>query len=397
MEQKTIPSDIILSLNNEAQILKKQGVDVLNGTIGMMYDDEGHLPAIPQLRESLTRHNQDEDLTYAAVTGDPLYNQELLNWFFDCFFDDRKEFIKPLATVGGTGAVNIAMRDCCDENTTVLIPYLSWPNYVTIAKLYRAPFIKYDNFRDGRFNVEGLKENLEKVTSEGKRATVIINDPCHNPTGYIMKQEDWDALIALLNLYKDKVSFILDVAYIDYSKKANKQRIAEALRGLSSEIVTYICMSFSKTFSFYGLRIGALAIYCNDSSKVLPHFNSCKINARATWSSPNHMAMNVISEVLADKDNIKSLRHEIKENRIIVEKRAKIFFDEAKEVGLVSYPYEQGFFVSLPVPDALSLVEKLKEKRVYLVPVANDVVRIAFSCIPTRQMSGLAKLIKENM
>ena len=164
---------------------------------------------------------------------------------------------------------------------------------------------------------------------------------------------------------------------------------------LQLKSLTYICMSFSKTFSFYGLRVGALSIYSPNAIECDLHFESSLHAARGIWSTINHQAMNVIVELLSNEDLLRDLHHEVDNNRSIIEKRAGIFLKEAKECGLEIYPYKFGFYISIPCPDALAACNRLKEKGIFLSPVTSKVLRAAICCVPTQDIPGLAKAIKE--
>ena len=397
-----IPSDIILTLNTEAQEKEKQGQSVLNGTIGMMYLDNGKLPVSQTIKNVLSSHTKDDDLTYSSVAGTKEYSDEIIHWFFNDSFNDvqKQGKLKTIATMGGTGACTVAIHDACvEENSVVLIPKLSWPNYDSIANIYNIKVDHYDNFDNCHFNVNALSKLIQKYQGEHKRITIIINDPCQNPTGFTMDKQDWVAFLKLVEKASQNgtVSIIYDCAYIDFSSNQIKNIITESLIKLSKFSVIYICMSFSKTFSFYGLRIGALGILTSDSVLTQEEYSRAIISARTIWSTPNHMAVNVISELLTNARYLHMLRDEVDLNSKILVQRAKIFFEEANLCGLITYPYMFGFFVSIPCKDSVKTANALREKNVYIVPINENTLRVALSCLPTKQIFGLAKLINDNL
>jgi aromatic-amino-acid transaminase len=87
------------------------------------------------------------------------------------------------------------------------------------------------------------------------------------------------------------------------------------------------------------------------------------------------------------------LKEATAKNRSIVAKRASIFLAEAKAAGLEVYPYVSGFFVTLHIPNAFAVVKKLMEKNIFVAPIKEDAIRVALCCLPTSQVSGLAKAI----
>jgi aromatic-amino-acid transaminase len=392
-------NDVILSLNQEAQELAKKGVDVTNGAIGMMYLDDGHLPVSEEIRLLLSHHTQDQDLTYPSVAGTKEYLTSVRKWFLgDRFEEEAKsgEFLS-LGTPGGTGAVCLAFALSRGPKRAVVIPSLGWPNYVGIAKGFNLDLQFYSLFANGAFDLSGLKANLLELLKRYDHLSLLINDPCQNPTGYSLSPEEWEALGAFFQTkeIRGKVDLIVDAAYIDFAPEALREGMIKAIKSLPEETLCYLCFSFSKTLSFYGLRIGALSLYSKNKEVVAKADDAALMEARALWSVPNHMAMNAISELLGDGQKNSHLRDEVKQNREIVAKRASIFLSEAKIAGLEPYPYVSGFFITLHVKDAYATCLKLKEKRIFLAPIKDDAVRIALCSLPSGKIPGLAQAIKE--
>jgi aspartate/tyrosine/aromatic aminotransferase len=389
-----ISSDIILVLNQKAKELEKQGVSVLNGTIGMMFLDNGLLPVSNQIRNVLAKHTKDDDLTYSSVAGEEEYLHSLVKWFFGGLFDYAyaNGKLACVGTMGGTGAISIATRcTSIDQDSILLIPEYCWPNYQSIANTFGVPYELYKMFNGTSFALTELKEQINKY--KNKHIILVINDPCENPTGFCLKPNEWEEIIQIAN-NTPSISLIIDCAYVDFASEASRKSIISSVQSLKEDKVAYICCSFSKTFSFYGLRIGALCIYSKDKEKTKSATSLAIQEARALWSVPNHMAMNAIGELLGNKETYQELKNEVNINQQIVSKRAKLFIDEANKIGLEYLPYSFGFFISIPCKDAFALSIKLQEKLIFLAPVREDALRISLSCIPTTRIAGLATTIK---
>jgi aspartate/tyrosine/aromatic aminotransferase len=394
-----ITSDIILKLNEQAKKKEATGVKVINGTIGMMYLDDGHLPVSRRIREVLSHHTKDEDLCYSSVAGEEKYLSSLMKWFFGDSFakESQEKKINCLGSMGGTGAISVAIRSASEtKKTIVLLPSLCWPNYPAICNTYNVDHAFYNMFAGSHFDMDGLVSLVADSAKKYQKIILVINDPCQNPTGYCLTESEWKAIVALLNEASKtiEVSLLVDCAYIDFADASSRAMIASSIKSLNDSIVSYICMSFSKTFSFYGLRIGALGVYCGDSSSAISSFSQCIKEARALWSVPNHMASNAIGELLTNPETFADLKQEVRTNKEIVTKRASIFLKEAKEEGLVTYPYSFGFFISIPCHDALMTSLTLQKKNIFLAPVASDCLRVSLSCLPTEEVPGLAHEIK---
>ena len=214
-------NDVILALNQEAQELKKKGIDVTNGAIGMMYLDDGKLPVSQDIRKRLSAHTEDQDLTYSSVSGTKDYLDAMRKWFLGDAFEKEAAAgeLLSIGTPGGTGAVCLSFALSRGEKSTLLVPTLGWPNYVGIAKGFGMDIHFYNLFNHESFDLEGIRKNLQDLFAHYEHISLLVNDPCQNPTGYSLSPEEWNELIGLFSLKenKGKLDLIIDAAYIDFA------------------------------------------------------------------------------------------------------------------------------------------------------------------------------------
>ena len=396
-----MPKDLILLINEKAHERQKAGFDVINGSVGMMMLDDGSLPVASEIRSVLSRHVTDHDLSYSSVAGPKDYAEALRHWFLASDFDEvaKKGLFSVIATPGGTGALSLAFFASRTAHSILLFPSLDWPNYEAIAAGFGLEYASYELYEEGHFGLRALEKQIKETLTNHDKVVVVINDPCENPTGYSLSASEWQSLASLLNQkeLRGRVELIVDVAYIDYAEEKTRSALKEAVRCLSKETVTSFCFSFSKTFSFYGLRIGALAIYGQERSSVESRESLATGEARALWSVPNHMAMNAVTELISKKETFSSLKKNVEENRQLVARRAALFLSEADAVGLPYYPYKDGFFVTLRVKDAFGLAERLMKKDIFLAPVKTNGLRVALCALSEKKLRGLAKAIKDTV
>lgn len=376
--------DPVLALNQEAKARAEQGVDIVNATTGMFWGDDGKLPIAPIFAEA--NYLDQNNFQYSSIAGDAKYLNGIRGWFFEKEGELLTDF-PTISTPGGTGAVSLAFREVGSAGFEAIVGKISWPNYFIIMDVFGVKSKIVDNFVDDHFNFEAIRSAF----LASKKPCLVINDPCHNPTGYSMSDEQWRGVVELLNSRPEESALILDLAYFDFAKKESRKRIVDALISIDSRIPVYICFSFSKTLSAYGLRLGALA-FLHLGEEGLTRI---KRLARATWSNCNAMGMHVVGEALSQPEKVKILKSWIGENREKNEGRASIFLKEARENGLKILPYQEGFFCTIVVSDSYKTVEKLKAQDIFVVPLTNHLVRFAFSGVPTRKIPGLAKIIKD--
>ena len=358
----------------------------INATAGCLYDEEGNLFTYKVVAECEKNLPSKQKFAYAAS---PSGNKEYVNAISKYILEDRvKNNYKTLATPGGTGAVYTSMKLTLDENDTIILPKIAWGNYNDMVKQLNLNVIRYD--------VYDLDDLFSKIDSIDGKVYVLINSPCENPLGFAYSYEQWQKIINKLNNLNKEVVLALDIAYIDYASNEPK-KFFELFNNINDNVLVLICASTSKSFSFYGERLGAVIAINNNSELVDKIINLSSRLARAVWSNCNNGAMLTVTEVLnkhydeyiVERDNaIKMLKT-----------RVSTFKSEADECGLVYYPMQDGFFITLKVEDddyKEELHQRLMDNHIYTLTV-NKGIRIAVCSIPLNKIHGLAKRIKELM
>ena len=358
----------------------------INATAGCLYDEEGNLFTYKIVAECEKNLPSKQKFAYAAS---PSGNKEYVNAISKYILEDRvKNNYKTLATPGGTGAVYTSMKLTLDEGDTIILPKIAWGNYNDMVKQLNLNVIRYD--------VYDLDDLFSKIDSIDGKVYVLINSPCENPLGFAYSYEQWQKIIDKLNNLNKEVVLALDIAYIDYASNEPK-KFFELFNNINDNVLVLICASTSKSFSFYGERLGAMIAINNNSELVDKVINLSSRLARAVWSNCNNGAMLTVTEVLnkhydeyiIERDNaIKMLKT-----------RVNTFISEADECGLVYYPMQDGFFITLKVEDddyKEELHQRLMDNHIYTLTV-NKGIRIAVCSIPLNKIHGLARRIKELM
>ena len=358
----------------------------INATAGCLYDEEGNLFTYKVVAECEKNLPSKQKFAYAAS---PSGNKEYVNAISKYILEDRvKNNYKTLATPGGTGAVYTSMKLTLDEGDTIILPKIAWGNYNDMVKQLNLNVIRYD--------VYDLDDLFSKIDSIDGKVYVLINSPCENPLGFAYSYEQWQKIIDKLNNLNKEVVLALDIAYIDYASNEPK-KFFELFNNINDNVLVLICASTSKSFSFYGERLGAMIAINNNSELVDKVINLSSRLARAVWSNCNNGAMLTVTEVLnkhydeyiIERDNaIKMLKT-----------RVNTFISEADECGLVYYPMQDGFFITLKVEDddyKEELHQRLMDNHIYTLTV-NKGIRIAVCSIPLNKIHGLARRIKELM
>lgn len=389
--------DNVFNISLLANKAKKDGKEIINATLGSLYDENNTLVTLKSFYNS---YKNLDNITLAKYSSSITGNIEYKNTIKEFVLEDKFKNLKAkvIATSGGTGAIYLAINNLLDPYQKIIIPDIGWTNYETIAKENNLSIIKYQMFdEDNNFNLKSLKEKIIDSLSTQNKALLIINSPLHNPTGYTIKEKDIKELVRFINndCNNKEVIILNDIAYIDYSFNLNTAKnyfsILDTLNSNALLVLTYSC---SKTFTAYGMRLGAL-IFLHKEESILEYlFNAFNKSCRSIYSNINNGAMmNVVNVLLNHK---KEFLEEKDYYINLLKKRASIFIKEAKDNNLDLYPYDEGFFITLKINS--NNLDKyhniLLKNNIYTIKVHNG-IRIALCSLSLKDSLKLPKILKE--
>jgi len=379
--------------------VKIHGDKVVNATLGSLSDEDGNLVTMKSVWDEYKNIDAKELASYSAsFRGEADFIEAVEKWVFQGV---KKDFLTGIvATPGGSGAVSTTFKNYLGRGETVLLPEIGWGPYWLMAKEFGFETEEYSLFDGDGFNMQSFMTKCEAIMEKQGRLLAVINDPCHNPTGYSLTSEEWNNLISFMDKLSKKGPVVLldDIAYMDFSN--NRETISKAmeeLKGRNENFLVVFAFSISKTLTAYGLRVGA-QVAVSSSQQVIDDFiRANEISARAVWSNIPKGGMKLFARLILDKYKREALTNERNIYIELLKDRSDIFMKEAEEVGLPVYPYKEGFFVTLKVEDSKrqkEIQKKLKEKLIYTILV-NKGIRVAVCSLPKRKIKGLAGRIKE--
>ncbi|MBO7703863.1 MAG: aminotransferase class I/II-fold pyridoxal phosphate-dependent enzyme [Solobacterium sp.] len=397
----TLPlEDAVFAVARAAAKDRQENGDlVVNATVGSLFDEDGSFVAFDSVFDHYDGIDHTTKGSYAAAfLGNPGFRDAVWNWTTQTA--DIALAHSVVATPGGSGAVATSFVTFLDEGETVILPDIAWGSYQLMASHNNLKVRNYEMFEGDHFNLRSVKEAIDEVLNTQDRIVLVVNDPCHNPTGYSMTMEEWNGLIAILNEAGEKAAVILinDIAYIDYSYRGNRAREYMSLfNGFSDNVLAVTAFSCSKALTSYGLRCGAAILMSQKQESVQEAETVFEKAARACWSNVPNAAMDNFAWVVTD--NREAYLTEKQHYVDLLKERSEIFVKEAEECGLPIYPYKEGFFVTIKEADRKKAVaehEALMENHIYTVLV-NKGIRVAVCSLPVRKAKGLAKRIKDIM
>lgn len=390
--------DEIFKVSEECKrAIKEKGRDkIINSTLGTLIDDDGNLIAFNSVYDTLKNMDKKSIASYGAIEGDEAYLDLLVDKCFGPY--KPKAYIKAVATAGGTGAVRHSLWTFLNQGDYAICPNWYWPAYLTMCEEFDREFKTYEFLdEDFNFNLEEFTKSLDFALEKRDRVVCIFNSPANNPTGFSIEDSMWDKILDVINsraVDGKYINILLDVAYIEFAGDGSQKKFFQKFSSLPENIITTVAYSMSKSYTAYGLRAGACIIISSNEDMADRAFDSMKHSNRAIWSNITHAGMNILVDIENDEEMKKSYENELELNRLLLEKRAKVFVKKAKEIDLVHLPYFGGFFISIPCDNPKEVAKKLKEKDMYIVANKNG-LRFAVCAVSEEKCKISPKLIKE--
>ena len=386
--------DPIFALHLEATARAKAGESVINATVGSLLDDDGRLATLEGVVEALREVPPTTAAAYAPIAGLP----DFLKGVIADVCPERAEWATAVATAGGTGALRHAIANFIGPGDPLLTTSFFWGPYRTLADESDRGLVTFDMFdRDLKLDVQSFAKKLDAVLDERKRALVILNSPCHNPTGYSFDAGEWRAMREVIESRSDKgpITVCLDVAYARFGAQPLDVMRNEMLKLVPKALVVF-AWSASKSFLQYGLRVGALVAIHPDPVERKKIAAALSYSCRGTWSNVNAGGMTAIARILNDPDRSARIDRERSAYVALLGRRVVRFNELASEAKLTYPRYDGGFFTTVFTPEAARAGEELKSDGVFVVPQAGA-LRIALCSVAERDIPRLVEAVRRRI
>jgi len=389
--------DTVFAIVRKANAAKETygAENVIDATLGSLYDEKGNLVAMDSVFRSFDEVTPKQKAGYAAgFLGNSDFRTLCTQWTVG----GTDVASSVVATPGGTGAVSLGIGEFLETGESVVIPDIAWTSYAIMAQDKQLKAVKYSMFdEDDNFNLADIKEKVNSLVGKQNRIVLVVNDPCHNPTGYTMSDGEWKELIAFLNEASKTTPCIIlnDIAYIDYSYNLSHSRdYMKNFETMGENVMVVIAMSCSKTLTSYGMRCGAAVIAAKSAESVKQAEIVFEKSARAIWSNVNNGAMHNFCNIM--RNHYDDFMAEKAEYIGLLKQRSDIFKAEAAQCNLPLYPYSEGFFITVKVDNAIKEAyhEALMEQNIFTVQVDKG-IRVAVCSLPVNKAKGLAARMKE--
>ena len=290
------PRDPILGLNEAFNADTR--TNKVNLGVGVYCNEEGKIPLLRAVVEAETiRVAQHASRGYLPIDGIAAYDQAVQKLLFgnDSPLIAAGRVITTQA-VGGTGALKIG-ADFLKQllpNAVVAISDPSWENHRALFETAGFPVQNYRYYDAATHDVNrvGLLEDLNALPNG---SIIVLHACCHNPTGVDLSPADWKNVLEVVKT-KGHVPF-LDMAYQGFGDGIDEDAAAVRLFA-ESGLTFFVSSSFSKSFSLYGERVGALSIVSESKEESARVLSQVKRVIRTNYSNPPTHGASIVAAVL---------------------------------------------------------------------------------------------------
>jgi len=270
----------------------------VNLGVGVYCDDNGKVPLLDCVRRA-EREMTDKATPrgYLPIDGIPAYDKSVQALLLgkDC------EAIAlgcavTVQALGGTGALKIG-ADFLRRFSPASQVHISNPSWENHRALFEAAGFQVNTYPYYDAATHGLQFEALRAALEAMPAghIVVLHACCHNPTGVDPTPEQWDEIIAVVRA-RALVPFV-DIAYQGFGDGIEADSLVPR-KFAATPGPLLISSSFSKSFSLYGERVGALTVVTADKDEAARVLSQVKRVVRASYSNPPTHGGQIVSMVL---------------------------------------------------------------------------------------------------
>ncbi|MBS1157934.1 MAG: aromatic amino acid aminotransferase apoenzyme [Proteobacteria bacterium] len=384
------PRDPILGLNESFNADTRS--TKVNLGVGVYFDDNGKIPLLAAVKTAEdARVKATLPRGYQPIEGSPAYNQAVQNLLLgkDSALIANGQVITAQA-LGGTGALKIGADYLKRLNPEAKV-YISDPSWENHRALFESAGFVVENYpyydaATRGVNFAGMKTCLSTLAAG---SIIILHACCHNPTGADLSDAQWQEVVDLCR-ERGLVPF-LDMAYQGFAEGIDADAVA--VRAFSaSGLQFFVSSSFSKSFSLYGERVGALSIITASKEEAGRVLSQVKRVIRTNYSNPPIHGGALVAAVLSSPELRQMWETELSGMRDRIRAMRTGLVDAIKAQGVAqdfSFVVQQRGMFSYTGLTAAQ-VERMKDEfGIYAVSTG----RICLAALNTKNVDYVAKAI----
>ena len=270
----------------------------INLSIGIYFDDAGRLPVMAAVREAEGALLQTIGARpYQPMEGAANYRLAVQQLLFGAGHEAvTSGRIATVQTIGGSGGLKVGgdFLQCFFPDSQVWVSDPTWDNH---RAMFEGAGFVVNSYPYYGTATGGLKfsEMLAAFKMLPEQSIVLLHACCHNPTGVDLTAAQWAELIPVIRARR-LIPYV-DIAYQGFGDGIDED--AFAIRALADAGIAFFCASsFSKSFSLYGERCGALSVVCPNAAEAELVLGQLRATVRKNYSSPPTHGGQIVARVL---------------------------------------------------------------------------------------------------
>jgi aromatic-amino-acid transaminase len=326
------PRDPILGLNE--QFAADPNPAKVNLGVGVYFDATGKLPllgCVAAAEKQLVAAAKPRG--YLPIDGIAAYDKAVQGLVFGADSAAvRSGRVATVQALGGTGGLKVGadFLKRLDPSAKVLISDPSWENH---RALFSQAGFDVDTYPYYDAATHGVRFDAMLATLANTKAgtIVVLHACCHNPTGCDLTPAQWTRVV---DTVKDRrlIAF-LDMAYQGFGEGIVEDG-AVVRQFLGAGIDFFVSTSFSKSFSLYGERVGAVSAVCESADEAARVLSQLKIMVRTNYSNPPTHGAQVVATVLTTPELRSQWEEELAGMRLRIREMRQALVDALMAAGV---------------------------------------------------------------
>jgi len=384
------PRDPILGLTEAFNGDSRQSK--VNLGVGVYYDDNGKVPLLAAVKAAeKTRLEAAPPRGYQPIEGSAAYNKAVQDLVFAAASPLISEGrVVTVQALGGTGALKVGadyLRRLLPEAKV----YISDPSWENHRALFEAAGFAVENYPYYDAATRGVDADAmtAALSTLPAGSVVVLHACCHNPTGADLSADQWRQVIAAIRA-RGLVAFI-DMAYQGFADGIEPDAMAVRLFA-ESGLQFLVSSSFSKSFSLYGERVGALSIVTASRDEAARVLSQIKRVVRTNYSNPPTHGGAIVAAVLTNAELRKTWEDELAGMRERIRSMRTGLVERLKANGVVqdfSFVTRQRGMFSYTGLSAAQVERMKSEYGIYAVGTG----RICLAALNSRNLDYVAQAI----
>lgn len=329
------PPDSILGLTEAFK--RDPNPDKINLSVGVYCDEHGRTPILQCVKEAERRLlDKETTKTYLPIDGLPEFTRLIAQLLFAPRGNGHPLLTSGRLAVSQTPSGTAALRVAADyihklhPGATVWLSQPTWPNHPQIFEAAGLPTRSYPYF-DPATNSLAFDRMLAAIEQMPPGDVLLLHGCCHNPTGVDPTPDQWQAIAQAAR--RRNLLILMDLAYQGFG-----DGLAEDVVGLhalaEAGLEMLVASSYSKNFSLYCERVGALTVVAPDPDSASRVQSQIKTVIRANYSNPPAHGALIVTTILSDPQLRRQWELELAQMRDRIHRMRRLFVETLAAKGV---------------------------------------------------------------